>query len=324
MRILERSLFLEAEVTRSLSNGGGILKSGWVVVDPANTRIIDSNARAEARLKELAMELAVQCGEEPDFADGFTQGISAVEVSQLIRDGEGSIVGENQEFDETLQAQEGFAQQPGQVQEELIAEAQAQIEQMREEALAEIEQVKVQVIEEARGQGYQEGFEQGQNDGFAQGHQDGLDSVAEERGQIQIEADQLRAALEEEYQRKIKELEPVFIDMLTGIYEHIFHVSLKNSRELIIYLIQNTMRNIETGSTYLIHVSKEDYPFASMQKRELIKGTNIALENVELLEDVTLGKNECMIETGNGVFDCSLGTQLEALNEELRLLSYEP
>ena len=307
-----------------LSNGG-VLKSGWVVVDPANTRIIDSNARAEARLKELALELAVQCGEEPDFAEGFTQGISAVEVSQLIRDGEGNMIGEGQSFDETMQSEESFSPQPPiQAQEELIAEAQAQIEQMREEAITEIEQIKVQILEEAKSQGYQEGFEQGKNEGFAQGHQDGLDSVAEEREQMQVEAEQVRAALEEEIQRKIKELEPMFIDTLTGIYEHIFHVSLKNSRELIVYLIQNTMRNIETGSTYLIHVSKEDYPFASMQKRELIKGTNIALENVELLEDVTLGKNECMIETGNGVFDCSLGTQLEALNEELRLLSYEP
>lgn len=303
---------------------GGVLKSGWVVVDPANTRIIDSNARAEARLKELAMELAVQCGEEPDFADGFTQGISAVEVSQLIRDGEGNIVGEEQEFDEAMQSEEGFAPQQPQAQAELIAEAQAQIEQMREQALTEIEQIRIQILEEAKSEGYQQGFEQGQNDGFAQGHQDGLDSVAQEREQLQVEAEQVRAALEDEYQRKIKDLEPIFIDTLTGIYEHIFHVSFKNSRELIVYLIQNTMRNIETGSTYLIHVSKEDYPFASMQKRELIKGTNIALENVELLEDVTLGKNECMIETGNGVFDCSLGTQLEALNEELRLLSYEP
>lgn len=69
-------------------SNGGILKSGWVVVDPANTRIIDSNARAEARLRELAIELARECGEEPDFADGFTEGINAVEVSQLIRDGE--------------------------------------------------------------------------------------------------------------------------------------------------------------------------------------------------------------------------------------------
>ena len=40
-----------------LSNGGGILKSGWVKVDPANTRIIDTNARAEARLREMAVEL---------------------------------------------------------------------------------------------------------------------------------------------------------------------------------------------------------------------------------------------------------------------------
>ena len=306
-------------------SSGGVLKSGWVVVDPANTRIIDSNARAEARLKELAIELAVQCGEEPDFAEGFTQGISAVEVSQLIRDGEGNVIGEDHGFDEAMQSGEGLSSQPPiQAQEELIAEAQAQIEQMREEALTEIEQTRIQILEEARNQGYQEGFGQGQNDGFAQGHRDGLNSVAEEREQVQAEAEQLRAALEEEYYRKIKELEPIFIDTLTGIYEHVFHVSLKNSRELNIYLIQNTMRNIETGSTYLIHVSKEDYPFASMQKRELIKGTNIALENVELLEDVTLGKNECMIETGNGVFDCSLGTQLEALNEELRLLSYEP
>jgi len=237
-----------------LSNGG-VLKSGWVVVDPANTRIIDSNARAEARLRELAMELAVQCGEEPDFADGFTQGISAVEVSQLIRDGEGNIVGEEQGFDGMMQPEEGAApQQPAPMQEELIAEAQAQIEQMREEALAEIEQTRIQILEEARSQGYQEGFEQGQNDGFAQGHQDGLGSVAQEREQVQAEAEQMAAAMEEEYQRRIKELEPVFIDTLTGIYEHIFHVSLKNSRELIVYLIQNTMRNIETGSTYLIHV----------------------------------------------------------------------
>lgn len=243
----------------------------------------------------------------------------------MIRDGEETIFGGGFASDESGFSEEIAPPQPSsQMQEELIADAQAQIEQMREEALAEIEQAKVQMMEEARSQGYQEGFEQGQNDGFAQGHRDGLNSVAAEREQVQIEAEQKIAAIEEEYQQKIKELEPVFIDTLTGIYEHIFHVSLKNSRELIVYLIQNTMRNIETGSTYLIHVSKEDYPFASMQKRELIKGTNIAIENVELLEDVTLGKNECMIETGNGVFDCSLGTQLEALNEELRLLSYEP
>lgn len=318
-------LFLEAEVTRSLSNGG-VLKSGWVVVNPANTRIIDSNARAEARLKELAVELAKQCGEEPEFADGFTQGLNAVEVSELIRDGEGNVIGEMQDADVQMQGENEnpvSGQQQTSVHEELIAEAQAQIEAMKQEALAQIEQERLQAIEEGRNQGYQEGLEQGRNEGFAQGHQDGLDSVAEMKEQALAEISEQASAIEEEYQQKLKEMEPRFIDTLTGIYEHIFHVSLKNYRELIVYLIQNTMHNIEGGGTYLIHVSKEDYPFASMQKKELIKGSNIALDSVELLEDATLGKNECMIETGNGVFDCSLGTQLEALNEELRLLSYE-
>lgn len=78
-------------------NNGGVLKSGWVVVDPENTRIIDSNARAEAKLKELALELARQCGEEPDFVEGFTQGINAVEVSELMRDEEGNIIGYEQD-----------------------------------------------------------------------------------------------------------------------------------------------------------------------------------------------------------------------------------
>lgn len=301
-----------------MSNGGGIIKSGWFVVNQADTKIIDSNARAEARLREMAAELARQCGEEPDFADGFTQGINAVEVSELIRDNGENIIGEDM-----AEAENSTPEQQAVMREELIAEAQAEIEAMRQEALAEIEQAKQQAIEEGRSQGYQDGYEQGQNEGFAQGHQDGLDSIAEEREHALAELEMRREQFEEEYQQRFKEVEPMFIEMLTGIYEHIFHVSLKNSRELIVYLIQNTMRNIESGSTYLIHVSKEDYPFASMQKKELIKGTNIALENVELLEDVTLNKNECMIETGNGVFDCSLGTQLEALNEELRLLSYE-
>lgn len=322
MKILVKSLFHEAEVTKSLSNGG-ILKSGWVVVNPAETRIIDTNARAEARLKELAQELAKQCGEEPDFVEGFTEGINAVDVANLVRDGEGNIFGGDFDTEDGM-LQEDFqsTEQQSAIQENLLAEAQEQIELMKQEAIAQIEQERKQAVEEGRNEGYQQGFEQGKAQGYQQGHQDGLDSVAETRQQVFAEAEQKIAVAQVEYEQKIKELEPRFIDTLTGIYEHIFHVNLKNFRELIVYLIQNTMRNIEGGGTYLIHVSKEDFPFASMQKKELIKGTNIDLESIELLEDATLNKNECMIETDNGVFDCGLGTQLEALNEELRLLSY--
>ena len=111
-----------------------VLKSNWVIVDPADTRVIDTNALAELKLRQMAVKLAEQCGEEPDeFVEGFTQGINAVQVSELMR-GEANVIGGGQEaMEEPLDMDYNSAQfQPDQPEtlphEELIAEAQAQIE----------------------------------------------------------------------------------------------------------------------------------------------------------------------------------------------------
>lgn len=288
----------------------GVLKSGWIIVNQADTRVIDTNALVESKLKEISEKLAAETNKDEGFTDGFMQGIDAMQVAELVGE-DGMIIGEapNEPTPPTS--------------EELMQQAAEEINRMKEQALAEIEQARAQALEEGRKEGYQKGFEQGKTEGFQKGHEEGLNSVEEQRKQLLMEASVKAAMVEEEYQKKLDELEPKFIDTLTGIYEHIFNVSLKNSRDLVVYLIANTMRNIEGNSGYLVHVSKEDYPFVSMQKKELVKGTSIAMDDVDIIEDATLQKSECTIETGNGVFDCGLGTQLEALNEELRLLSYE-
>lgn len=296
-------------MTKSLSKGS-VLKSGWIYMNPTETRVIDTNAMVESKLKELSFKLAAETDGDAGFTEGFVQGIKAEQVTELIGERVEPI---SEELENTVPESEILLQQ-----------AQEEIENMKAQALAEIEEARTQVIEEARKLGFQEGFEQGKKEGYEQGHIDGLNSVEEEREEALRETSIRIAQMEEEYQKKMDELEPQFIEMLTGIYEHIFHVSLKNSRDLIVYLIANTMRNLEGNNGYLIHVSREDYPFVSMQKKELVKGTGISVDDIDILEDATLGRSECMIETGNGVFDCGLGTQLEALNEELRLLSYEP
>ena len=274
----------------------GLLKSNWVYVNPTETRVIDTNAMVESKLKELSEKLSAQTRTDDEFADGFTQGIDAKQVAELVGE-DNQIIGGN-----------APVEPQGPTQEELMQQAAAEIENMKQQAIAEIQNARQQAVEEGRKQGYQEG----------------LDSVAQQQTALNSEYEAKAAQLEEEYSSKVKELEPKFIDTLTDIYEHIFQVSLKNSRELVVHLLANTMRNLEGGNGYLIHVSKDDYPFVSMQKKELVKGTSIDPEDMDIIEDATLDRSECMIETGNGVFDCSLGTQLEALNEELRLLAYEP
>ena len=46
-------------MTRSLSKSG-VLKSNWVYVNPVETRVIDTNAMVESKLKELSEKLADQ------------------------------------------------------------------------------------------------------------------------------------------------------------------------------------------------------------------------------------------------------------------------
>ena len=65
--------------------------------------------------------------------------------------------------------------------------------------------------------------------------------------------------------------------------------------------------------SFLVHVSKEDYPYVSMQKKQIMAGATAPNSTVEIVEDMTLGKGECMIETESGIFDCGLGTQLSEL-----------
>ena len=264
-------------MTKSLSKGS-VLKSGWMYINPTEARVIDTNAMVESKLKELSFKLAAETEGDAGFTEGFVQGIKAEQVTELIGEGLEPI---SEEAENAIPESELLLQQ-----------AQEEIENMKAQALAEIEEARVQVIEEAKKIGYQEGFALGEKEGYEKGHVDGLNSVAEEREEALREVSIQLAQMEEAYQNKIAELEPQFIETLTGIYEHIFHVSLKNSRDLIVYLIENTMRNLEGSNGFLIHVSREDYPFVSMQKKELVKGTGISVDDIDIIEDATLARSE--------------------------------
>ena len=74
--------------------------------------------------------------------------------------------------------------------------------------------------------------------------------------------------------------------------------------------------------TYLIHVSEQDYQFVSMQKTQIAEDGGVKPSMLEFVEDRTLGKNECLIETPDGIYDCSLSVQLSELKRKLLLLSY--
>ncbi len=287
-------------MTRSLSRN--LYKASWVVVSGDEKHVIDSNALVEKRIEEQAAlrrassNMELEQGEEA----GFVSGLGGEAIDALLRDNSddsGIIKAEKAPDLEEIKAQA----------QEMLDDAQAQIDEMNAAAQNEIEAKRRWAMEEGKKEGYEEGYRKG------------VSEAEEMKRQVMAE----RRRLEAEYEQLIDELEPRFIDTITEVYSHIFGIGLADNRDILVHLVDSTLRQVESSRTFIVHVSKEDYPFVNMQKQALTEGAAAGRGTVEIIEDLTLGQGDCMIETDGGIFDCGVDTQLTELNNKLRMLSYE-
>ena len=287
-----------------------LYKAGWVRVDGEEKCVIDSNSLVAERIEEWENIRRANSAAMPDFEeDGeegepeFVSGIEGEELDALFTDGEdGSNVikaGEKAGPDLAVEAEEEAQR--------ILAEAQYKASEMLEDARRESDILRTNAVEEGTKQGYDEGYARGmaEADGMKQ-------ELAERKRQLEAEFDEL-----------LEDLEPRFVETITDIYSHIFGVDLMDNRDILVHLIDSTLRKVESSRTFIVHVSAEDYPHVNMQKQTLIEGAVAGRGLIEIVEDIALSKGDCLIETDGGIFDCGVGTQLEELTKKLRVLSYE-
>ena len=279
-----------------------LYKAGFVHLGE-DARVIDMNAILEKRLKEEAERRSRQPEHELVAAqDGFTEGLNAEKVDVLLEPDAEAASQQNA----SIQEQEQLNQEIEEARNEL-ASLQAQPEQEKEQAQLEIDQMKAKAFEEANEQGYQEGYRKG------------LDSVQE----LQKQCEDERLQQEQEYQKKLEEMEPLMVDTLCDVYSHIFKVEAKEHKELVLKLLQDTLLKVDGTGSIIVHVAKEDYAYVQEQKGALLEEAGMQSGSVEIVSDAALARAQCMIETEGGVYDCSLDTELAELKRRLMLLAYQ-
>lgn len=287
-----------------------LYKAGWVRVDGEEKCVIDSNSLVAERIEEWENVRKANSAALPDFDEEgeegepeFVSGIEGEELDALFADGEGGSnvikAGETAGPDLVAEAEEEAQR--------ILAEAQYKANEMLEDARRESDILRANAVEEGTKQGYDEGYARGMSeaDGMKQ-------ELAERKRQLEAEFDEL-----------LEDLEPRFVETITDIYSHIFGVDLMDNRDILVHLIDSTLRKVESSRTFIVHVSAEDYPHVNMQKQTLMEGAVAGRGLIEIVEDIALSKGDCLIETDGGIFDCGVGTQLEELTKKLRVLSYE-
>ena len=141
--------------------------------------------------------------------------------------------------------------------------------------------------------------------------------------QIKQETLKKQEELDKEYQQIVDELEPEMVDVLTQIYEHVFGVDMREDKGIILHLLKNTLSRIEPGNNLIVHIAPDDYDDVMEEKDSIDACITSPSTTMEIIEDPLLKKNECMIESDSGVFDCSLGVELSELTRKLKLLSFD-
>lgn len=278
-----------------------LFKAGYYVVGE-DARMIDTNELVELRMREAAAR-EIQY-EEEDWGEeaGFSEGLDAENVDALFASEDSGAVLRSA----SLQEKELLDRELEAAREELQM-TRSQAERMLSEAQDEINRLTAKAREEARSKGYEEGRRQG------------LEEVEALKKECALKEKQLQ----QEYEKKMLELEPAFVEHLTGIYEHIFKVDLSAYNRLVRHLLVDAIQKMGDYRSYIIHVSKEDYSGVSGVKEQLQEEAGAGGAGFEIVADVTLSRSQCVIETEGGVYDCSLGTELAELKRKLRLLSYQ-
>lgn len=255
------------------------------VVRNDDKRIIDSDELIAAKMQQLADVDNYVEGE--DYDDEFAENISKEHVERLLEDREEAVLSRANEKKQ-----------------QIIEKANAEASYIIEKARKEAESMKIQ------------SYAKGEKEGYETGYDKAMKQVESMKQELQAS----KKELEQQYQKQLDEMEPALVDTLIGVLENAFSIQFAEKKDFILHLLQSAFSKIENSKDYLIRVSREDYPMVQEHKDE-IRDELPRSATVEFVEDLTLAKNQCLIETDGGVFDCSLDTQMDNLIRDLRMLA---
>ena len=258
-----------------------LYKQWFVRSQPDNARIINSN---EILLDRLEKETALP-PEDDGGPGGFTEGIISAET-EVVEEGPDPV---------ELAREEA---------ERILAEAQADADGLVSRAQAEAAGIR----EEARRQGYEEGQLQASRE---------FESLEEE---LKGRYDEKSRRLDSEYSSQRDSMEKDLVDVIVQVFERVFHIQFDNKKDILLHLVSNAVLNIEGEKKFRIRVSRENAQFLEDNRDGILERVGHNIE-IEILEDSAMEGKDCIIETDSGVFDCSLGTQLENLIRDIRSLS---
>lgn len=274
-------LFHVVEVTISLSN---LFKQQYVISQGNETRIINADERYKQSYS------ASNCEE---VIDGFLAGLEVEEV-QI----------------EPQISPEDMIQQARAEAEGILVVARLEAEKIMDDAKNRAEML----YEQKKQQGYQEGVSRLQ------------DEILEHRARLQKEFQQKELELQDtaellqaDYEHKLETLESDIVDVMIQVFHKVFNIQFDNKKQMLLHLIKDTLLGVDAGKNFVIRVAESNYKFIESHVADIKEkiGNDVS---IDVVNDMNLEENDCIIETATGVYNCGIDMVLSNLEKDIRSL----
>lgn len=261
-------------------------------------RVIDYNDLIKKKIQTI-----MESKHNEMDADGFINGLHADVVEELISD------------DGTADALTDDAAMGEQQAAASLENANAEAERIIEEARLQAEQIIADANKNADA-----AFEEAKQNGYYEGNEKAQEEMNIKQAQLEAEFDNKRKELEQEYNNLKESIEPELVEVITDVFRKVTGVVAEDNQEIILHLINDVMHNDDGSRDYVIKVSPDDYKFLVNNQGKIYCAMSREV-NIDIVEDATLERNQCMIETNTGIFNCSLDIELNNLIKNIKLLS---
>lgn len=169
---------------------------------------------------------------------------------------------------------------------------------------SEISDKETQILNEARKRGYQEGWEEGISKGkdevkrLVERVQIILNSAIQKRNEILIETEQQ------------------IVGLVLLIAKKVIKVISENQKNVVINNVIQSLRKLKSRGEVAIRVCLADLELTTQHKQDFIEMVE-GVKSIKILEDSTVDRGGCIIDTDFGSIDARISSQLHEIEEKI-------
>lgn len=199
-----------------------------------------------------------------------------------------------------------------------VIRQQAQDEAVR--IIADAETKAAEAIAEAKAKmesqlkdGYSEGYKKGQEAGFKEGNLE-----------AQRLTDRLHTIIErmmDKRQEILAETEQQIVDLVLLMTRKIVKVISENQRNIVVSNVVQALRKVKGRGEVIIRVNLNDVAMTTQHIKDFLSSAE-NIKNITVVEDSTVDRGGCVVETDFGSIDAKIVSQLNEI--EQRILEVSP